>query len=94
MIVNIKNAKPKISFGLGVIEATINVGSSIVVWQNTIHNSELLLVLTHPIGITSTKINNQKFNVVAGSVGTYEIQALFVKSGTKLESNKIKLIVV
>lgn len=93
MIVNIKNINPKISFGLGKTEITIALGSDVIVWQSTIHNSELTLALTHSTDISSVKVNNQKFVVTGDTIGTYEIQALFVKSGTKLESNKITLIV-
>jgi hypothetical protein len=91
MIENIRNVKPKISFGLGATEISKPIGETFYVWQNTTHNDTFILAITTPTGLTITKINNYQFSVVGTIAGIYELQCLFVKSGVKLESNKITI---
>ncbi|WP_298118114.1 hypothetical protein [Flavobacterium sp.] len=90
MIINKRNKKPKISFGLGKSEATINVCQEIFFWQTEIIKDNSSLRALHDTGITITKINNSKFKINATATGVYKITI----SNGKRNGNSIKLTVV
>lgn len=97
-ILKARNRQPIISFGLGVTEATISVGSGVVlVYLNTIYNFDFYtLSITEPSGVNGEQINNTTFELTADVVGTYEIQMIVTSIGTstELKSNRLKLIVI
>lgn len=92
------NKQPIINFGLGVTEATINVGSgSVLVYLNTIYNFDFYeATIVEPSGVNGEQINNTTFELTADVVGIYEIQIIVknIVKLTELKSNRLKLIVI
>jgi len=91
MILREKYKKPRISFGLAKVEATIALGETIKVCQNEIYNSDtynfIFNTLNQPI---------YGFELTPVATGTLEIEAsIETKDGSIiLPSNKIFLLVV
>ena len=98
MIVNIRNKRPKITFGLGKTELTVALGDTVKIFQHSIYlDSDFDTgIALNKEDLGHRRINNYTFLVTAEIVGTYEIRAYVEnKGGTALKgvSNKLTLII-
>lgn len=91
MIANEKNKKPKISFGLGKVNASIKLGESITIYQNEIFNSAY-----HQQLYDGMFKDLYAFTITPSSAGDYELQTIVKNKylDTERKSNKIKLTVL
>lgn len=97
MIINIRNKRPKITFGLGKTELTVALGDTVKVFQHSIYlDSDFDTALDiSDEGLGHRRVNNYVFLLSAEAVGTYEFRASVGKGETTLKgvSNKLTLIV-
>lgn len=91
MIQNELNRKPKLSFGLGVTNKTINLGDTVTLYQNTIYNFDEYELL---FNFMAKDI--YQFDYTPPSAGVYELQVRVVTKDLKVDmmSNKITLTVI
>ena len=91
MITNALNKRPAISFGLGSIKETINVGDTVTIFQNEIYNTTTFELLFNGL---SKNIN--QFEYTPPSVGVYDLTANIITKDGKINmtSNKIILTVI
>lgn len=93
-ILRVKYKKPLISFSLGSVIETVNVGQPINLFLNNIYNGDFYSVdLILSAGITRTKLNNNHFILIATTSASFiiEIQIELVSTGTILKSNRVDL---
>ncbi|MBA4154159.1 hypothetical protein [Flavobacterium sp.] len=63
---------PKLSYELGLLIKSINLGQSVIIWNAQIYNSEYDVELVSEIPYTSD--DNMKFVLTPIAVGEYKIQ--------------------
>lgn len=61
MILNARNKKPKISFGLGATEISVNAGETVKVWlENIFSEKDFLFAIS---GVTAVKISSYEWEI-------------------------------
>ena len=88
-ILKSRNKRPIISFGLGITEKTISLGSDIIVYQNSVYLNTYGLTLDTDLSVR--KDSNYHFIVTGNTIGAHEIRC-FGKGVPN--SNKIILNVI
>ena len=71
-ILKSRNKRPIISFGLGVTEATIDLDTDIIVYQNSLYLDSYGLTLDTDLSVR--KDSNYHFVITGNIVGTHEIR--------------------
>lgn len=72
MILNARNKKPKISFGLGATELSVNEGTNVTVWlENIFSENEFQFSI---IGVEVTKITSYEWQIGGLEKGDYKIE--------------------
>lgn len=86
MILNEKNKKPKISFGLGKTKAEINLGESITIYQSEIFIQDQYSIAISGVG-TSEVVSLNKIIFTPTEMG---LQNLVVGISQKRDRTKVK----
>jgi hypothetical protein len=97
MIINARNKRPKITFGLGKTELIVALGDTVKVFQHSIYldaDFDTALDISAE-GLGHRRLSNYTFLLSTEAVGTYEFRAYVEDKGTALKgvSNKLTLIV-
>ena len=96
-ILKVKYKKPLISFSLGSVIETVNVGQPIDLFLNNIYNVDFYSIdLILSAGITRTKLNNNHFILTATTSASFtiEVQVEVISTGVILKSNRVDLIAI
>lgn len=91
MILNYRNKRPIITFGLGKVEETISLGETIRIWQGEIYNGE-----QYKLRYEGVDKPIYGFEITPTSTGTIDIQCRILSNDgkTNILSNIIKLTVI
>jgi len=91
MILNSKIKKPKITFGLGKTELTVQNGTIVKVFQ--INNVAYDVLIDDTNLFIVNKINNNEFEIETIDTGEVFIKPI-ADTRYKIDSNKIKLTII
>jgi hypothetical protein len=91
MILNYRNKRPIITFGLGKVEETISLGETVRIWQGEIYNGD-----NYKLRYAGTDKPIYGFELTPVSTGVLNIQCHILSLDGKVNilSNIIKLTVI
>ena len=96
-ILKARNRQPIINFGLGVTELTINVLEVVNLYLQTTYDLNFygIQVIVAP-SITIGDVSDFAFTLQPTIIGEYDVRVdvTIISSGTIIQSNRLKLIVI